>query len=682
MRKVHSFALMTAIALTGTTAFTACSSNDFEEERIVYDDNGTAGVKSEFVISIPRKVLSITRMSDYVTQKSGDVDGFRGIDNIRLIPFDVDVITKTSNKLGDIMRLSAASSLSSPGAVNYKVYSDQFVPVGTKRFLFYGRAIANDAETEITTMGDKFKYGILNVQGLEESEGWTPSKIQFSLEQINTNGDAQANDQTGKNIVEFLTALANTTAQEAASPNNKWSTTNVAVMASLYKQFTAVTTSSSNTFAVILSKLYSALENIQTGNPARKLAENLKAKILTACTVSPINGEPVSLKSDYAGYPGNIGLPDGAVRVRWDASGAKFKDVTAEYGKGFNEVITNYCYPAALWYFTNTPLKAANEKKSNQYEDQGTWDGVINTVYNGTSDVVGESTLSVALTKAADYGVGRLETYIKMPSGTFYDANGNVVDASRGYTMKGLLLGGQNSVGYQFTPKIGQNRTIYDMDITNNLLVKPDMTTSSCNQTLALETDGGQVIYAALELINNGEEFMGADGIIPAGGTFYLAVKLDPAEALNKTDVNIDQIIKQDYVTKLVVTIKNGGTSVDRDGDGNPDKYVKDDDGNIEGVDTGDGVTKTDYDINGDGQDDHFIPDPDFGGPGWDTDGDGVVDIPIIPDSEGNYPDAPTIPDGLGNATNGIPNLTSPGVELGTSVNLEWKKGLELNPSI
>ena len=681
MRKVHSFVLMTAIALTGTTAFTACSSNDLEEERIVCDDNGTAGVKSEFVISIPRKVLSITRMSDYVTQMSGDVDGFRGIDNIRLIPFNVDVIAKNSPKHGDIMRLSAASSLSSPGAANYKVYSDQFVPVGTKRFLFYGRAMAGDAEADFSEMdmADKFTNGALNVQGLEESADWTPDKIQFSLEQINTSSDAQANDETGKRIVGLLTDLAKMTS-DAAAPNNKWSTTDVTVMASLYKQFTAISTSSSNTLAVILSKLYFALENIPTGNKARKLAENLKAKILTACAETPINGYPVKLKGEYEDYPYNIGLPDGAVRVRWD--GAEFKDVTAVYSKDFSEVLTNYCYPAALWYFTNSPLKAANVKKSNDYKSEESWEGVINTVYDGTSDVVEESTQSVALVNAADYGVGRLETYLKMPEGTFYDANGNVVNVSNGYTMKGLLLGGQNSVGYQFTPKVAQNRTIYDRDITNSITAELGKTTLTCNQTLALETDDGQVIYAAIELINNGEDFMGADGIIPANGTFYLVVKLDPAAATNKKDVDINQIIKQDYVTKLVVTIKNGGTSVDRDGDGKADKYVKDDDGNIQGVDTGDGVIRTEYDINGDGTDDKLILDPDRGGPGWDTDNDGFIDIPIIPDAEGKYPDGPTIPDGLGNATNGIPNLTTPGVELGTSVDLEWKTGLVLEPDV
>ena len=88
------------------------------------------------------------------------------------------------------------------------------------------------------------------------------------------------------------------------------------------------------------------------------------------------------------------------------------------------------------------------------------------------------------------------------------------------------------------------------------------------------------------------------------------------------------------------------------------------------------------YHIDNDGNPDNFITDPNHGGPGWDTDGDGEVDIPVVPDTDGNYPPQPTTDEGLGNATNGLPNLKSPGIELGTSVNLEWQEGLILTPSI
>ena len=133
----------------------------------------------------------------------------------------------------------------------------------------------------------------------------------------------------------------------------------------------------------------------------------------------------------------------------------------------------------------------------------------------------------------------------------------------------------------------------------------------------------------------------------------------------------------------MTVTIKNGKTTPDRNGDGTPDIYIKDP---VTGVPTGVDVdgdgTPDPYDIDGDGNDDTFITDPDHGGPGWDTDGDGEVDIPVFPDKNGDYPDQPNVPGGLGNATNGVPDLSSPGIEIGTSVNLEWQEGLVINPEI
>lgn len=269
----------------------------------------------------------------------------------------------------------------------------------------------------------------------------------------------------------------------------------------------------------------------------------------------------------------------------------------------------------------------------------------------------------------------------------FYDAGGNEVDARSGYTLTGILIGGQCSVGYNFEKLGDENMTIYDPDIVSNrIIAKPDQTTASANQTLALETKSDQTVYAALELKNNGEEFMGFDGVIPAGGKFYLAVKLDPKKGQGYKTGTMDKIFIQDHVTKLTVNIKRGSMFTDRNiegPDGTPDVYIKDENGVPTGVDTnGDGEPDP-YDIDGDGNNDEFITDPDQGGPGWDTDGDGVVDIPVVIDPEtGEYPDSPANPEGLGGATNGIPDLTSPGIELGTSVDLQWIEGLVLTPSI
>ena len=687
MKQIQSFALMMGLALTGTATFTACSSSDVGEdnENVVYDEKGNAGVNSEFVISIPRSVVgSTTRMSNAVTQINGTHEEFRGIDNIRLIPFAQEP-TRTTPKLSSIIKLSSVRALDKPGEVNYKVYADQFVPVGTKNFLFYGKAIDNEPEAPITTMADKFHYGVLHATGLTDEEFSTPNDILFSLEQINTSSEAQANDPTGQAIITLLNSLANISVEGATAPHDKWSTTTNTVLHGLYRNFIGLTAASSSTTAAVLGKLHFAMDHVLNTDPARALANAIKAQIESVCTEAPQEGNPASLVAAYTGYPTNIGLPDGAARVRWSQTTSKFVDISANYGSSLRLKNTDYLYPAALWYYVDSPLKASGEKKSPEYDSEASWANVINNVYDGAAEEVGAGTRSVALSKAAESAVGRIETKIKMEAGVFLDGAGKPVNTGAGYTLKGILIGGQNSVGFDFKPTGSENMAIYDREIgtaTTSIIATPDYTTPA-NQTLALETKRDQVVYAALELVNGGDAFTGFDGIIPTGATFYLAVKLDPLTAINYVSGVLDKIVQQDHVTKLTVTIKNGSTTVDRDGNGIPDVYVMDPNGVPTGVDIdGDGIVDP-YDIDGDGNPDDFITDPAHGGPGWDTDGDGEVDLPVLPNSEtGEYPDIPNIPDGLGGATNGVPDLTSPGIELGTSVNLEWQDGLILNPDI
>lgn len=697
MKRCLSITWMPALALVSVVGLTACSSsnNDVEEPQkptyngnVVYDEQGKAGVKPEFVLSFPQSVVrGETRMSDAVTQNLGTTDQFRGMDHIRLIPFAA-APTATSDKLGSIMGLSSISStaLKKPGELNYKVYADQFIPITTKYFLFYGKAIDNTAETDITTMEDKFKYGVVKATGLTEATFTNPGGISFNLEQINTSSDEQANNTVGRAIVQLMTALANTTSG-ATAPNNLWSTTDDPVLSKLYTNFIGTTVSSSNSVAVILSMLYYGLERVAGTAAARPLADNIKTAILSACTTAPTSGAPASLKSDYVGYPANIGLPDGAVRVRWDIANSEFVDMTSSYGQKMKMGLTDYVYPAALWYYVNTPIKASNAVESVNYDTQSTWANVINNVYSGADTEVGAATLSVALDYPVEYAVGRIETKIAMGTGTFYDGNGKEVDTGSGYALKGLLIGGQNHVTYDFSSVGAENRTIYDSNITNSLIAKPG-TTTAVNQTLALETAKDQIIYAALELVNNGADFVGADGIIPAGGTFYLTTELNPKTATNYASGTLDKIVMKDHMTKLTVTIKNGNTFADRGINGNPpdgipDVYLKDGDGIPYGVDANNDGVQDPYDIDGDGRNDDFITDTTKGGPGWDTDGDGYVDIPVLPDPKtGIYPTAPNVPEGLGKATNGIPDLSSPGKSLGTSVDLKWETGLIFDTEI
>ena len=627
--------MMSIVGLSLSAMFTACSSGRDAEEatNVVYNEEGKAGVRPEFVISLPRNVVGGTRMEGDIVQNLGTSDQFRGIDNIHLIPFS-GVPVSGSTKLADIIRLSSINALEKPGSVNYKVYADQFVPVGTKNFLFYGKAVDRYVDEPVTSMNDKFKYGVLKYNGLTESEFSTAGSVNFSLEQINTSLEQQQDNAVGRAIIQLMSQLANVTVNGDA-PENAWSTTTHPVLAALYKNFIGTTVYSSNALALILDKIYFGLDHVESTDPARPLANEIRRLIEKACVsgYEPVANTPVELTSDYSGYPANIGLPDGAARCRWNATGLQanmFVDMTANYTLGFKVKPTDYCYPAALWYHVSTPIRTSAKKESGNYSDQTSWDNVINTVYSETNDEVLTGTQSVALVEPVQYAVGRLDTKIQMESGgTIYDGDGQAVDFGDGYTLKGLLLGGQNSVNYAFESTGNENFCIYDRTKTN------------------------QKIFAALELVNNGQAFKGADGTIPAGGIFYMTVSLDPTTAGNYDANNLNKIIMKDHKTKLTVNIKKGSTTPDRNGDGVPDVYIFDP---TTGLPTG-------VDADGDGNPDHY---------------DIVLPNPLT----GKYPQSPTVPDGLGNATNGVPDLSSPGIELGTSVNLEWEEGLELTPSI
>lgn len=691
MKRNRYLVVMSIAGLSLSAMFTACSSGRDAEEatNVVYNEEGKAGVRPEFVISLPRNVVGGTRMEGDIVQNLGTSDQFRGIDNIHLIPFS-GVPVSGSTKLADIIRLSSINALEKPGSVNYKVYADQFVPVGTKNFLFYGKAVDRYVDEPVTSMNDKFKYGVLKYNGLTESEFSTAGSVNFSLEQINTSLEQQQDNAVGRAIIQLMSQLANVTVNGDA-PENAWSTTTHPVLAALYKNFIGTTVYSSNALALMLDKIYFGLDHVESTDPARPLANEIRRLIEKACVsgYEPVANTPVELTSDYSGYPANIGLPDGAARCRWNATGLQanmFVDMTANYTLGFKVKPTDYCYPAALWYHVSTPIRTSAKKESGNYNDQTSWDNVINTVYSETNDEVLTGTQSVALVEPVQYAVGRLDTKIQMESGgTIYDGDGQAVDFGDGYTLKGLLLGGQNSVNYAFESTGNENFCIYDRVMSaSNLTFKPGAPTTTPNYTLALETKTNQKIFAALELVNNGQAFKGADGTIPAGGIFYMTVSLDPTTAGNYDANNLNKIIMKDHKTKLTVNIKKGSQTPDRNGDGVPDVYIFDPTTGLPtGVDADGDGNPDHYDIDNDGTPDTFITDPAHGGPGWDTDGDGEVDLPVLPNPlTGKYPQSPTVPDGLGNATNGVPDLSSPGIELGTSVNLEWEEGLELTPSI
>ena len=576
-----------------------------------------------------------------VVQAQGNSGTFRGMDKIRIVPFTTEPTSGTT-KSSNVIWLSSISSLRKPGELNYKVYAEQLVPVGTKYFLFYAKAVDNAAETDITTMEDKFKYGTLTTTNLGD-DFTTPSAVEIGLERLVENESEVINNATGQKILQLLTEIANTT--DGAGVES-WATTSNAALKALYDDFITLRSYSSSRIAVILSQLYFSVSHVDMDDPAYDLSQKLRANIVKAG--APVSGGAMNLNADYANFPTSAGLPDGAARMAWNVATKQFAYTRDAVAPNLSDGPTPsyYTYPAALWYYVNTPIKASNDIESTKYDDNivvekqpdgpatniQNWANVISNVYGAAGDVVTDNTQSVALVKPAQYGVGRLQLNIKMGEGKFFDRKGKQVDLSAGWTLKGVLIGGQNSVGYNFATKGNENVTIYDCTVPAGITVKPN-TTTTFNHTLALETKADQKVKIALEFVNNGPAFVGKDGVIHSGATFYMVATLDPTTATGYVPDEKDKIFIQDHVTKVTVNIHNGV------------KYTP-------GTDPGD-------------------PDPD--------DPDNPPHDDTDPDDPG--PGTP-YEDGPGNGENGDPDLSSDTVELGTSVDLEWQEGLSLEPEI
>lgn len=648
MKKFKYFAYVGAIALLSVTGFTACSSGD----EVVDVPNSTPtfngeSVKTQFTISLPENISKMRMASEQVQYTSND---FRGIDNIKLVPYSLGAaaasgVQGTENPNANLISFSAIEAFDYATS-NSKVYADVNLVVGTSNFLFYGKAIDNNPpETAISTADDKFKFGTLTVAGLAPNTQPTLSSVEFTPVCI-YNDATDENKAVGANLIAVLNAVANATPKEydanqqlqpaqlsdTSSPKFKDVTSDQSSsIYNLFDKFKELSVSSSKNVELALLDLcqnldiFSTVSAKATAPNTYKMAIGIRAAIAEYATITVTSGvtTKVELRTDLAnpitGYPANINLPDGSARVKYDETLAEpvfVAATSAEIATGLDvATLDKYVYPANLQYFVNSPVKVSDNVQSPSYETK-TWDAILN-LYSGSA--VTSATRSVALTNQVQYGVARLDANVQNLSSDntkiYKDYNGDDVNVTNGFTLTGILIGGQKSVGWNFKKKGDAVYTIYDNAIPggDNAKVVRGSGTAVTNYTLVLETGeetADKTVNVALEFVNNGDSFVGFGGdIIHKGATFYLVGTLKASEGSKQSGASDDvtnRVFTQDCKTVATFTIQQG---LENDG---TDAKAK----------------------------------------------------------------------GLGTATKGLPDLRTPQMELGLSVDLTWSPGLTFNVNI
>lgn len=582
MKNFSKYFLMGTVALSGMTAFTACSSENEPSAEVNPTFNGST-VKTQFALNLPYAATG-TRQSADVAQQNNN---FRGIQDMRLLPFTGAAAAGQTSasliKLGfnsDAFQ-SDGSEFANQGRY---IYRDVEIPVGTKNFVFYGKATG-----AYSSVDNKFTNGNLVEEGLDGTVAL--DGVKFNLEAINSGlnlKNAATADDT-KSYKKVLKALQTVTNTKVTSADKTIEWTNVDVPSSgatdyaklnhakkLWEAFKTLTAGSAASVREALNRLEESVgvDALADGATAKAdgddLLKTLKANIKTAKELLDKNEE-----TGKNTFPADIYLPDGAVQVQCGADNTwSFKSPEVQVG----DASINYAkiaYPAALYYTVNTPVKA-NDKASTGLADdmwpgRTEWTGGTATWGEGWTNEVVNSTRTIALEKAIQYGVANLKTTVKLKAKNLDDnakaKGGQVKDqninADSKLKLTGVLVGGQPEyVGWDFKAPAATSfdYTVYDNKIASNAALTT--TASDPNYTLVLDNnkDGEQenVVYVVLEFENNtGVDFYGKEGMVPKGGKFYLVGKLDMNTVSDTNKNGCNHIFVQDRTTVANFTIKD-----------------------------------------------------------------------------------------------------------------------------
>ena len=162
MKKMKRFAYVGAIALLSVLGFSACSSGDDAVTETNPDYNAVDNtVKAQLAISLSSNTGNTMRMANDIVQGQSE-PVFRGMQDMHLIAFskwvaksdvDADVAGDIKAYNDKVINLGSMDAFDKTN-LNAKVYRDLSIPVGTKAFMFYGRAKRAD--------NDNFNNGVIN----------------------------------------------------------------------------------------------------------------------------------------------------------------------------------------------------------------------------------------------------------------------------------------------------------------------------------------------------------------------------------------------------------------------------------------------------------------------------------------------------------------------------------------
>lgn len=519
---------------------------------------------------------ALTRLAENVVQ-SGNT--YRPITNFRFIAQKTNEgsVTFSDSWVDD----PSVSSDYTENTHNFRYYHSAYCSMasGVNACLVYAKA---DAATPPTGVPSKVYNGSLKPE-INDIPIWLSSTddLQFSLESIlNATEARESGGETWEieawTLANALTAVVNESHDEANTL--VWKTSTNSILRNLLQRFTNngadLPGSAASVKQWILDLARSAEYYRTSGLSAIEDDEKALLAIIKAKADEKAATINVSPEVSATLYPRDINLPDGAAALRWTEVEEQVGENTIKVQKFVPQMqtttlddinsVSRFVYPPALYYFVDSKIKTSPDLK-NYADDHNnnsslTWNGFLDTF---SKTEIESSTKTVAIKDPLQYAVAHLTMEIKAGEESLkYDAEGENKIPISDLTLKGVIIGGQRTVGYDFKPISNSQydvNFIYDSQVSSSTPLTKDGDTY---HTLALQSYDGENVNIILEFQYSDREeatgFKCLNGFVYPGTRFYLVgeFKLND-NAVNETDDYKKRVFTQDYTTTIKMTVNS-----------------------------------------------------------------------------------------------------------------------------
>lgn len=477
----------------------------------------------DLLVSIGKKATQPRQVSANATHRAAT---FQGMEGLISIPFRTNgaAVTASDEPLIDLV---GADETNNRVESHNTYYVDRcHLMTGTDRILIYGKSKPSSEDPSVN--------GVLSDLPTVRTK---LENIHFSLTSIRNTTEAHA-DATA--LANYMTSIAN---------SEGWSTSEDVTLKSFYMEFIRAKADGGGLMSGAAANIKAFVATLKTQ------LENRDDAVSTAIKN---NIDATDISSNF--YPRSIGLPDGAAVIRWTKNEETGKE---EFSVRTNRTafdninnITRYTYPAALMFFTDSPIRTSTtEVPKSTYQNASPsmdWSEFLDDYYN-SSLYVSTETKAVAVVNPLQFGVANLQLTLTGMSAVIKDAKDHTVENAdmAHLPLTGVIIGGQHTVGYNMRPQ-GEQTDVDGCFIYEKNIVSEDAGKSI--NTLVLESYDNEKVPIMLEFENNtGSPFTGKDGVVYPGTRFYLIGMIDPAG--QGTGAYAGRVFTQDYTTTMTMSV-------------------------------------------------------------------------------------------------------------------------------